>query len=95
MLNVESCPQSGKFGSTSSEAQENHPQGIQSAEDAAEHENMKAVLKSGLRGDDCGTSIVPGLRMRTRAGNSRGLSPYLLPLEQLMLSKVRVHRRLQ
>lgn len=68
-------PQSGKFGGTSSEAQENQPQGIQSTEEAAEHENMKAVLKSGLREGDSGTSTVPGLRTRTRAGNARGASP--------------------
>lgn len=78
--------------------QENQPQGIQSAEEAAEHENMKAVLKSGLRVGDCGTSTMPGLRTRTRTrtGNSRGRSTYLDPLKQLMLSKkVRVQQCLQ
>lgn len=54
--------------------QANQPQGIHSAEEAAEHENMKAVLKSSLRVGDSGTSTVPGLRTRTRAGNSRGKS---------------------
>lgn len=72
------CPsfiQSGKFGNApSSEAQESQPQGIQYAEDAAEHENMKAVLKSSLHGGDSGTSTVPGHRSRTRASNTRGLS---------------------
>uniref|UniRef100_A0A8K9Y380 Formin homology 2 domain containing 3b n=1 Tax=Oncorhynchus mykiss TaxID=8022 RepID=A0A8K9Y380_ONCMY len=43
-------------------------QGLQYAEDAAEHENMKAVLKSSLQGcSDSGASTVPGLRTRTRA----------------------------
>lgn len=98
-LNVKSLnplcrPQSGKFGSTSSDVHEN--QGIQSAEEAAEHESMKAVLKSGLRVGDSGTSTLPGLRMRTRASNSRGRSPYLDPLGQLMLSKkVEVQQCLQ
>uniref|UniRef100_A0A674PP51 Formin homology 2 domain containing 3 n=1 Tax=Takifugu rubripes TaxID=31033 RepID=A0A674PP51_TAKRU len=58
---------SGKFGGTSSEAQENQPQGIQTAAEAAEHESMKAVLRSGLREGESGTSTVPGLRTRTRA----------------------------
>ncbi|XP_023155171.2 FH1/FH2 domain-containing protein 3 isoform X4 [Amphiprion ocellaris] len=63
---------SGKFGGTSSDAQESQPQGIQYAEDVAEHENMKAVLKSSLQGGESGTSTVPGLRTRTRASSTRG-----------------------
>lgn len=67
--------QSGKFGNaTPSEAHESQPQGIQYAEDAAEHENMKAVLKSSLLGDDSGASTVPGHRSRTRASSTRGPS---------------------
>ncbi|XP_056237417.1 FH1/FH2 domain-containing protein 3 isoform X2 [Seriola aureovittata] len=66
---------SGKFGSAPSDAQESQPQGIQYAEDAAEHENMKAVLKSSLHGGESGTSTVPGLRTRTRAGSTRGRIP--------------------
>uniref|UniRef100_A0A669EEQ7 Formin homology 2 domain containing 3 n=1 Tax=Oreochromis niloticus TaxID=8128 RepID=A0A669EEQ7_ORENI len=58
---------SGKFGGAPSDKPESQPQSIQSAEDAAEHENMKAVLKSSLQGKDSGTSTVPGLRTRTRA----------------------------
>uniref|UniRef100_A0A4W6D313 Formin homology 2 domain containing 3 n=1 Tax=Lates calcarifer TaxID=8187 RepID=A0A4W6D313_LATCA len=65
---------SGKFGNAPSDAQENQPQGIQYAEDAAEHENMKAVLKSSLQGGESGTSTVPGLRTRTRA--SRRVPPW-------------------
>ncbi|XP_040900010.1 FH1/FH2 domain-containing protein 3 isoform X3 [Toxotes jaculatrix] len=66
---------SGKFGSSPPDAQESQPQGIQYAEDAAEHENMKAVLKSSLQGGESGTSTVPGLRTRTRAGSTRGRVP--------------------
>ncbi|XP_035020400.2 FH1/FH2 domain-containing protein 3 isoform X4 [Hippoglossus stenolepis] len=64
--------ESGKFGSSPSDAQESQPQGIQCAEDAAEHENMKAVLKSSLSEGGSGTSTVPGLRTRTRAATVRG-----------------------
>ncbi|XP_062254599.1 FH1/FH2 domain-containing protein 3 isoform X2 [Platichthys flesus] len=63
---------SGKFGSSPSDAPESQPQGIQCAEDAAEHENMKAVLKSSLSEGGSGTSTVPGLRTRTRAAGVRG-----------------------
>ncbi|XP_034084231.1 FH1/FH2 domain-containing protein 3 isoform X2 [Gymnodraco acuticeps] len=63
---------SGKFSGAPSEAQESQPQGIQYAEDAAEHENMKAVLKSSLQGGESPTSTVPGLRTRTRASGTRG-----------------------
>lgn len=66
--------QSGKFGGATSDTQESQPQGIQYAEDAAEHENMKAVLKSSLQGGESGTSTVPGLRTRTRASSVRGQS---------------------
>ncbi|XP_033496424.2 FH1/FH2 domain-containing protein 3 isoform X4 [Epinephelus lanceolatus] len=66
--------ESGKFGGPS-DAQESQPQGIQYAEDAAEHENMKAVLKSSLQSGESATSTVPGLRTRTRAGSTRGRVP--------------------
>ncbi|XP_026228708.1 FH1/FH2 domain-containing protein 3 isoform X2 [Anabas testudineus] len=66
---------SGKFGGATSDTQESQPQGIQYAEDAAEHENMKAVLKSSLQGGESGTSTVPGLRTRTRASSVRGRVP--------------------
>ncbi|XP_076016734.1 FH1/FH2 domain-containing protein 3 [Genypterus blacodes] len=67
----------GKFGGATSDGQESQPQGIQTAEDAAEHENMKAVLKSNLHGGESGgaASTVPGLRSRTRAGSTRGRIP--------------------
>uniref|UniRef100_M4AL47 Formin homology 2 domain containing 3 n=1 Tax=Xiphophorus maculatus TaxID=8083 RepID=M4AL47_XIPMA len=63
---------SGKFGGASSDAQESQSQGIQSADDAAEHENMKAMLKTGLTDAESSTSTVPGLRNRTRGGSLRG-----------------------
>ncbi|XP_062395767.1 FH1/FH2 domain-containing protein 3 [Sardina pilchardus] len=58
----------GKFGGSGPEAPE--AQGLGYAESAAEHESMKAVLKSSLQGGDSTASVVPGLRTRTRA--SRG-----------------------
>ncbi|XP_017282003.1 FH1/FH2 domain-containing protein 3 isoform X2 [Kryptolebias marmoratus] len=69
---------SGKFGGgATSDAQESQPQGIPSAEDAAEHENMKAVLKSSPQDGERGASTVPGLRTRTRASAIRGrLAPW-------------------
>ncbi|KAM8825680.1 FH1/FH2 domain-containing protein 3 isoform 1-T1 [Synchiropus picturatus] len=71
---------SGKFAPA--DAQESQQQGIQSAEDAAEHENMKAVLKSGLQGGDSETSTLPGLRTRTRATSTRGrLPPWCSPMD--------------
>ncbi|XP_064203978.1 FH1/FH2 domain-containing protein 3 isoform X5 [Anguilla rostrata] len=63
--------ESGKFGSTPAAEQDGQTQGLQYAEDAAEHENMKAVLKSSLQGGDSGASVVPGLRTRTRASRGR------------------------
>ncbi|XP_029101873.1 FH1/FH2 domain-containing protein 3 [Scleropages formosus] len=56
-----------KFGGPPSAGQDSSAQGLQSAEDAAEHEHMKAVLRTSLQGSDGGSSLVPGLRTRTRA----------------------------
>ncbi|XP_061919090.1 FH1/FH2 domain-containing protein 3 isoform X1 [Entelurus aequoreus] len=67
---------SGKFGGPQPDAHESQPQGIQYAEDAAEHQNMKAVLKSSLQSDgDIETSTMPGLRARTRPGSTKGRVP--------------------
>ncbi|XP_061771907.1 FH1/FH2 domain-containing protein 3 isoform X3 [Nerophis ophidion] len=67
---------SGKFGGPQPDAHESQPQGIQYAEDAAEHQNMKAVLKSSLQSDgDNETSTMPGLRARTRPGSTKGRVP--------------------
>ncbi|XP_051825714.1 FH1/FH2 domain-containing protein 3 isoform X7 [Antechinus flavipes] len=57
----------GKFSSSSTPSQ-SQPQGLEYAEDAAEHENMKAVLKTSSIGEE-GTSVL-GVRTRSRA--SRG-----------------------
>uniref|UniRef100_A0A671P5F6 FH1/FH2 domain-containing protein 3-like n=1 Tax=Sinocyclocheilus anshuiensis TaxID=1608454 RepID=A0A671P5F6_9TELE len=54
------------------------PQGLCHAKDTAEHEQMKAVLKSSLqRGDSDSTSTgMTGLRTRTRTRASRGRSAW-------------------
>ncbi|XP_068611939.1 FH1/FH2 domain-containing protein 3 [Brachionichthys hirsutus] len=67
--------ESGKFGGAPSEEQESQPQGIQYAEDAAEHENMKAVLRNSLQSGEGGPSTAAGLRTRSRASNARGRVP--------------------
>lgn len=48
------------------------PQGLGHSEDAAEHENMKAVLRTSLGGSDKEVSGVPGLRTRMRSRPGRG-----------------------
>ncbi|KAG9330759.1 hypothetical protein JZ751_022170 [Albula glossodonta] len=68
---MSSLHNSGKFGGTSTGEQDGQTQGLQYAEDAAEHENMKAVLKGSPQGGDSGPSVVPGLRTRTRASRGR------------------------
>uniref|UniRef100_A0A8J8YKR4 Formin homology 2 domain containing 3 n=1 Tax=Callithrix jacchus TaxID=9483 RepID=A0A8J8YKR4_CALJA len=59
---------SGKF-SSSSPATPSQPQGLSYAEDAAEHENMKAVLKTSSPSVEDAT---PALGIRTRSRASRG-----------------------
>uniref|UniRef100_A0A8C5VRF7 Formin homology 2 domain containing 3 n=1 Tax=Microcebus murinus TaxID=30608 RepID=A0A8C5VRF7_MICMU len=59
---------SGKF-SGSSPAPPSQPQGLSYAEDAAEHENMKAVLKTSSPSVEDATPVL-GIRTRSRA--SRG-----------------------
>ncbi|XP_041104371.1 FH1/FH2 domain-containing protein 3-like isoform X9 [Polyodon spathula] len=61
---------SGKFSSNTASSL-SQPQGLEYAEDAAEHENMKAVLKTSLQSGESSTSVVPGLRTRTRANRGR------------------------
>ncbi|XP_052000623.1 FH1/FH2 domain-containing protein 3 isoform X2 [Xyrauchen texanus] len=61
---------SGKFAGTPLEGQDSQPQGLDYTEDAAEHEQMTAVLRNSLQGGDSASSVLPGLRTRTRA--SRG-----------------------
>uniref|UniRef100_A0ACB8FTU7 Uncharacterized protein n=1 Tax=Sphaerodactylus townsendi TaxID=933632 RepID=A0ACB8FTU7_9SAUR len=60
--------QSGKF-SCSSPTPQNQPQGLQYAEDAAEHEHMKAVLKTSSPSGE-NTSML-GVRTRSRASRGR------------------------
>ncbi|KAM4725074.1 FH1/FH2 domain-containing protein 3 isoform 2-T2 [Anableps anableps] len=48
------------------------PQGLGHTEDAAEHEHMKAVLRTSLTGSDKESIGVPGLRTRTRSRPGRG-----------------------
>ncbi|XP_020951942.1 FH1/FH2 domain-containing protein 3 isoform X11 [Sus scrofa] len=60
--------ESGKF-SGSSPAPSSQPQGLSYAEDAAEHENMKAVLKTSSPAVEDATPVL-GVRTRSRA--SRG-----------------------
>ncbi|XP_051520029.1 FH1/FH2 domain-containing protein 3 isoform X5 [Myxocyprinus asiaticus] len=69
--------EAGQLGGVSSSVtpsvgQESKPQGLGHAEDAAEHEQMKAVLKTSLQGGDSDNTMVPGLRTRTRTRASRG-----------------------
>ncbi|KAK7886644.1 hypothetical protein WMY93_026265 [Mugilogobius chulae] len=66
---------SGKFGSNSSDPQESQPQGLEFAENAAEHENMKAVLRTSSQGEDNSSTTLPGLRSRTRANSTKGRVP--------------------
>lgn len=61
----------GNSGPSSSQSSE-QPQGLGHAEDAAEHEHMKAVLRNSLSGGDKEGSGVPGLRTRTRSRPGRG-----------------------
>ncbi|XP_065523808.1 FH1/FH2 domain-containing protein 3 isoform X5 [Lathamus discolor] len=60
--------ESGKFSSSSPTCQ-SQPQGLQYAEDAAEHENMKAVLKTSSIGGESTTTL--GVRTRSRASRGR------------------------
>ncbi|XP_031709625.1 FH1/FH2 domain-containing protein 3 isoform X3 [Anarrhichthys ocellatus] len=64
---------SGSSNSAPSGSQEvEHPQGMGHTEDVAEHEHMKAVLRTSLSGGDKEASGVPGLRTRTRSRPGRG-----------------------
>ncbi|KAA0703066.1 FH1/FH2 domain-containing protein 3 [Triplophysa tibetana] len=61
--------ESGKFASTPLDGQES--QGLGYTEDVAEHEQMTAVLRTSLQGGDSASSVLPGLRTRTRASRGR------------------------
>ncbi|KAI7798416.1 putative FH1/FH2 domain-containing protein 3 [Triplophysa rosa] len=74
---------SGGGSSVSSTAvQEVEPQGLGHAKDTAEHEQMKAVLKSSLQANDSDTSVLPGLRIRTRTRASRGHTAWAAASEE-------------
>ncbi|XP_048796608.1 FH1/FH2 domain-containing protein 3 isoform X10 [Lagopus muta] len=60
--------ESGKFSSTSPSSPV-QPQGLQYAEDAAEHENMKAVLKTSSVSGESTTAL--GVRTRSRLSRGR------------------------
>ncbi|KAM9340069.1 FH1/FH2 domain-containing protein 3 isoform 1-T1 [Symphorus nematophorus] len=68
----------GRYGSSSnssapSGSQESEQlQGLGHSEDAAEHEHMKAVLRTSISSSDKEASGVPGLRTRTRSRPGRG-----------------------
>ncbi|TKS65570.1 FH1/FH2 domain-containing protein 3 [Collichthys lucidus] len=69
------CVRHGSSSNTSapSGSQEpEQPQGLGHSEDVAEHEHMKAVLRTSLSGSDKEASGVPGLRTRTRSRPGRG-----------------------
>ncbi|XP_050793604.1 FH1/FH2 domain-containing protein 3 isoform X4 [Gopherus flavomarginatus] len=60
--------ESGKFSSNATPSQ-SQPEGLQYAEDAAEHENMKAVLKTSSVSGESTTAL--GVRTRSRASRGR------------------------
>ncbi|XP_060777751.1 FH1/FH2 domain-containing protein 3 isoform X1 [Neoarius graeffei] len=62
---------SGKFAGASADGQDTPGQGLDYAEDAAEHEQMTAVLRNSLQLGDTTPSVLPGLRTRTRASRGR------------------------
>uniref|UniRef100_A0A3Q3K8S2 Formin homology 2 domain containing 3a n=2 Tax=Monopterus albus TaxID=43700 RepID=A0A3Q3K8S2_MONAL len=70
--------ESGQYGSSSNNSapsgsqESKQPQGLDHAEDAAEHEHMKAVLRTSLSGSEKEVPGVPGLRTRTRSRPGRG-----------------------
>ncbi|XP_016896674.1 FH1/FH2 domain-containing protein 3 isoform X2 [Cynoglossus semilaevis] len=67
------CNRYGSSNSAPSVNQEpEQSQGLSHAQDAAEHENMKAVLRTSLSGCDREATGVPGLRTRTRSRPGRG-----------------------
>ncbi|KAI4817874.1 hypothetical protein KUCAC02_011247 [Chaenocephalus aceratus] len=70
------CARYGSSSSTTSApsgSQEcEQPQGLGHTEDAAEHEHMKAMLRTTLSGGDKEASAVPGLRTRMRSRPGRG-----------------------
>ncbi|XP_027004779.2 FH1/FH2 domain-containing protein 3 isoform X2 [Tachysurus fulvidraco] len=62
---------SGKFAGATADGQDAPVQGLEYTEDAAEHEQMTAVLRDSLQLGDTTPSVLPGLRTRTRASRGR------------------------
>ncbi|XP_047011754.1 FH1/FH2 domain-containing protein 3 isoform X2 [Ictalurus punctatus] len=62
---------SGKFAGASADGQDAPLQGLDCAEDVAEHEQMTAVLRNSMQLGDTTPSVLPGLRTRTRASRGR------------------------
>ncbi|XP_044027248.1 FH1/FH2 domain-containing protein 3 isoform X5 [Siniperca chuatsi] len=63
---------SSNNGAPSGSQESEQPQGLGHSEDAAEHEHMKAVLRTSGSGGDKEASGVPGLRTRIRSRPGRG-----------------------
>ncbi|KAF4088333.1 hypothetical protein AMELA_G00081140 [Ameiurus melas] len=63
--------ESGKFAGASADSQDTPLQGLDCAEDVAEHEQMTAVLRNSMQLGDTTPSVLPGLRTRTRASRGR------------------------
>ncbi|XP_047666692.1 FH1/FH2 domain-containing protein 3 isoform X7 [Tachysurus fulvidraco] len=63
--------ESGKFAGATADGQDAPVQGLEYTEDAAEHEQMTAVLRDSLQLGDTTPSVLPGLRTRTRASRGR------------------------
>ncbi|XP_058242985.1 FH1/FH2 domain-containing protein 3 isoform X4 [Hemibagrus wyckioides] len=63
--------ESGKFAGAAADGHDAPVQGLDYAENAAEHEQMTAVLRDGLQLGDTTPSVLPGLRTRTRASRGR------------------------
>ncbi|XP_058475148.1 FH1/FH2 domain-containing protein 3 isoform X2 [Solea solea] len=66
------CGSSSNNSAPSASQEAEQHQGLGHAEDAVEHENMKAVLRNSLSSGDRESSGVPGLRTRTRSRPGRG-----------------------
>ncbi|XP_061738506.1 FH1/FH2 domain-containing protein 3 isoform X3 [Nerophis ophidion] len=69
------CGRHGSSSAPGGSQEGGRPEGLDHAEDAVEHEHMKAVLRTsiGSTGSDKeGSGVVPGLRMRTRSRPGRG-----------------------
>nr|XP_061838397.1 FH1/FH2 domain-containing protein 3-like isoform X3 [Nerophis lumbriciformis] len=69
------CGRHGSSSAPSGSQEGGRPEGLDHAEDAVEHEHMKAMLRTSVSStgsDKEGSSVVPGLRMRTRSRPGRG-----------------------